>query len=232
MKNRDIVYFCKRALYNPELTYSIRSVVENFPNHRIVIVGDKPKCIKPDLFIHIEQYKPSKWENVNHNLSVAINHEEITDEFYLFNDDFFIMKPIKDFTFNYYDGTIIDRLNELKERYPKGGDYSTLLANSFLQLTINELPYYNYAVHVPMFIKKASMIEVFNIFPNMPLKRALYGNYTHSKRDKRIKDNKVYNNVYEPNNEPFLSTTDESFTSGEVGKYIRNKFPNPSRYEV
>lgn len=91
----------------------------------------------------------------------------------------------------------------------------------------------NYAVHKPILIDKAKALEVLDKFPDEPMFRALYGNYWDiggvSNHDMKVllKDYPVD----KFKDWEFLSTQDDSFRDGTVGKYIRRMFNEKSRYE-
>ena len=79
------------------------------------------------------------------------------------------------------------------------------------------------------------MLEVLNTFPDEPMIRALYGNYWGiggvSKHDMKI-ELLDYNKMEVLKNDwEFVSTSDDSFKSGNVGAYLRLRFNNKSRFE-
>jgi hypothetical protein len=88
----DFVYICKDGI-NEELKYSIRSVVESFPEATIWVVGGKPDWYTGN-YIKVEQ-KESKYKNAVKNLETICFSEEISQSFVLMNDDFYIIKKNK-----------------------------------------------------------------------------------------------------------------------------------------
>ncbi len=88
----DFVYICKDGA-NEELKYSIRSVVESFPEANIWLVGGKPEWYTGN-YIEVEQ-KDSKYKNAVKNLQIICLSQEISESFILMNDDFYIIKKIK-----------------------------------------------------------------------------------------------------------------------------------------
>ena len=86
MKN-DIVYFVKDAEKNEELVYSLRSVDKNFPHNKVWFFGGCPNSLKPDVHVPVVQDKGSKYQNVREMIWCAINNPDLSDDFYLFNDD-------------------------------------------------------------------------------------------------------------------------------------------------
>ena len=91
----DIVYILKNDYDSEELRYSIRSVVQNFPYRKLVFVGGCPSDIKPDIYIPDTQEGATKWERSMHSLKKVLDNDELTEDIWLFNDDFFIMDPVR-----------------------------------------------------------------------------------------------------------------------------------------
>lgn len=91
----------------------------------------------------------------------------------------------------------------------------------------------NYAIHRPMLVNRAKALEVMAKFPEEPMFRALYGNLTATEADSTpAKDCKVttwLKPAYEQSD--IISTDDKCFAKGAVGRYIRERFTEPSRWE-
>ena len=86
-----------------------------------------------------------------------------------------------------------------------------------------------------MLLNRKKLLEVLEKFPNVPGFRSLYGNYWKiggiDRHDMKVKIMN-YNNMYAVENFwDFVSTSDESFRDGEVGRFIRNRFDKKSRFE-
>lgn len=235
LKSCDIVYLVKNTKYNGELRYSLRSICKNFPHRNIWFIGSMPEGIKPDYFQPVKQTIKSnpdnKYQNVHNLLEALSKNKAISSNFVLFNDDFFVLKPIKQLPV-YANG----KLYELIEFVKKEGDvpcskYTSLLEKTIEDLTKQKLPCNNFELHIPMVINKIQMRNVMNEFGRF--NRSLYGNYTYyTEYLRQQKDVKIYNHIQIPyEDQTFVSTTDGSFNLGEVGKYIREKFKDPCEYE-
>ncbi len=228
MIKHDIVYLLKNDYDSEELRYSLRSVVQNLPYRKIVFVGGCPKDIKPDIYIPDVQIGVNKWERTMHSLKLALNSEEITEEFYLFNDDFFIMDRVKE-DFCYFNGSLERRVIELKIKNPRNSSYIRSLEILKNTLTGKGKDSLSFALHVPMLINRAKGQELFRKFPRLQMFRSLYGNYFEIPCS-YMKDVKVYDLESIPDT-PFISTTDETFKNGKVGEFLRKYFDTPSKYE-
>ena len=228
----DVVYFCRPG-DNEELRYSIRSVVANFPYNRIIIYGGKPDYIQPDIYRQITQHGATAYHAVRNMIRQACADEEITPEFWLFNDDFFIMKPIANLK-PQYNGTLADHIRtvELKQYGPT--PYTEKLRHLYRTLyqTRPAGGFLDYAVHKPMKINRAKARAVMDAYPYEPMFRALYGNI-YNLGGENGPDCKFGSAVGDPKAKDLeiISTSDEAFTGGDIGQYIRAKFPEPSRYE-
>ena len=229
----DVVYLLKESDDNPELVYSIRSVVENFPHKRIVFTGGKPKNLEPDLHIKVKQDRSSKWENTRKNLQAIVDDDRITENFWLFNDDFFALEPISEDVHAYYDNYIEDVIKKTERGFGHPIDWTRRLRHLIDILRENKLPERNYAVHKPMLISRKKLKAVLEKFPDEPMIRALYGNYYHL-RGENSPDYKVRVQNYNLNRIKkwnFVSTQDDSFMYGTIGGYLRSRFGVPSRFE-
>lgn len=232
MTKHDIVYFVKDAPHNEELRYSLRSVVANFPFRKIWIIGFCPYELNADQIVGVDQRYGSKWSNTKELMRKACAMEDMTPDFWLFNDDFFVMKPVTELP-PLYEGTLETRILDIESRHSdKPTQYTAELRRLLKTLKQNGLGTLNYAVHKPMLINRAKMSQTLAKFPNEKMLRALYGNH-HAIGGEPTTDYKAAGlNRIDFKDKTFISTDDAAFELGEIGKFIREQFPNPSKYEV
>lgn len=223
----DIVYFVKDTDTDEELRYSLRSL-KNFPHDKVWFYGGCPKGLKPDHHVYVKQDQPTKWANIFKMFKLACVNDKISKDFWLFNDDFFVMKPVKSGP-DYYNGSLYKRVVTLEDTHKGFTPYSQQLRYTLQELDSMGCDTLNYALHVPMKINRKKAQELVNIMDG-PMIRCVYGNYfkvggtEHSdvkidSLDKRYKDS------------DYLSTNDKSFTHGVVGQQIREIFNNKCKYE-
>ena len=229
-KKLDIVYILKPEPDTDELRYSLRSVEKNFPHRKVFFVGGQPKGFKPDGKIEHKQTGYNKWDQIRSSMWKIVECDEITDDFYLFNDDFFIMKPVKGKYVNMVDGTLIRRIEELANDCKGFNSYAKTLLKANEELKTLKCPTMNYDLHTPMLMNKEMVKNSIGKCAS-PQMRSIYGNIN------RIPyiihpDVKVYGLDVVPEGPDLLSTDDDSFTKGKVGEYIRTAFNKPSRFEV
>lgn len=224
---KDIVYFVKETTTNEELKYSLRSLV-NFPHNKVWFYGGCPNDLNPDFHVYVKQDQPTKWANIFKMFKMACDNDKITKDFWLFNDDFFIMNPIKEEP-NYFDGDLYKRVVTLEDKHNGITPYSQQLRYTLQELEGMGCTTINYALHVPFLINREKGRELCNIIDG-PMIRCAYGNYFKigGKQSFDFKIDSV-DKMYK--DKDYLSTNDKSFTHGVVGQQIREHFPDRCKYE-
>ena len=226
----DIVYILRNGIEGDELRYSLRSL-KNLPHDNVWFFGGKPEGLKPDRQVELHQAGVSVWQRVCWTLERVCRTPEVSQDFYLFNDDFFIMQPVEEIP-PYYDGTLLKRIEDLRGKTGGLGSlYSLQLTYTRELLMAEHKKTYNYAVHVPMAINKDKALKVLQKFQRVSMFRSLYGNYW-SVKGRQMADCKITDETEPDTAAVFLSTTEKSFAQYPVGEYIRNRFPEACKYEV
>ena len=226
----DVVYILRNGIAGDELRYSLRSL-KNLPHDKVWFFGGVPEGLKPDEMVALEQRGISTWEKVCWTLLQVCQKESVSTDFYLFNDDFFVMKPVKEIP-PYYDGTLLRRIEALRKKTGGLGSlYSNELERTRDMLTSHHKKTYNYALHVPMVINRDKGMEVLMSFNRASMFRSLYGNYWNI-GGRQMADPKISDSRQPDRNATFLSTSDYSFDRCAVGEYIRKAFPDKCEYEI
>ena len=228
-KQTDIVFALKEDIDPSELTYVLRSIEKNFPHRKVWFIGGQPKGLKPDGAIKHKQTGSCKWALIRSSMVEALKCDEISNPFFWFNDDFFVMKPVKGKFVNFIDGTLEDRMDELHRELGMT-PYCRTLFKVQQQLRILKKPTDNFEVHLPLLVEKASMRMALKEI-SAPQLRSAYGNYCEVETVQH-KDVKVYDLETVPEDPDYISTNDYVFRDGKVGEFIRNTFTKPSRFEV
>ena len=229
---KDVVYILREG-ENEELRYSLRTLT-NLPHRKVVFVGGKPEGLEPDIWIPFNQIK-DKWGNARDLIELMCKDNRLTKEVYLFNDDFFVMKPVKNVPV-YTNGDLRQFARFVTRNGQRESEYITTRINPTIkELQSRGLPTVNYELHLPICISREKMLKIFRLFPRFVASRSTYGNY-YRLRGERIGLNFHDGSVQSPKDKlnperTFISTTDESW-QGVVGKQIKELFPNPSRYEL
>jgi hypothetical protein len=232
---KDVVYVVKHLDHNPELRWSLRTLA-NLPHDRVWIAGYRPSWVSPDVGCVSVAKGIDKYRSSTANLIAACAHPEVADDFYLFNDDFFVMEPA-DAIPALHRGP----LSEVESYYDRIGSTSYLgglrETAAFMTEALGLDDLLSYELHVPLPVDKDRMAEALTLPTRFgrPIralhKRTLYGNF-HAIGGDRAADVKVFGRANRSYRElPLLSTADNTFQHGEVGRYIRKRFPEKSPYE-
>ena len=131
---------------------------------------------------------------------------------------------------NYFSGDLYKRIVQLEDKHGEITEYSAELRKMCRELEALGCPSKNYAVHYPMLINRQKALELLNATDN-PMFRCLYGNYTNMKA-KWSNDCKIISKEKEWKGSDYLSTEDNAFADGIVGKQIRERFPDKCKYEL
>lgn len=200
------------------------------PHDNIWLIGNKPKWYEGN-FLSVPDTS-NKYENIRNAIkSVSIN-SDISDDFVLMNDDFFVMNPLSEIPV-FHGGLLIDKIN----------DYITLVGMTrYVKLLMNThrfLTNYgiknplDYDIHTPIQMNKANLTKIIHKkhFP-----RSMYGNIFNI-GGTEIKDVKIYpntSNLYSKSYNidtsiPYLSTLDSSFKG--VFALLYGMFSDKTEYE-
>ena len=227
---RDIVYILRKDIDPYELTYSLRSIEKNFPHGKVWFVGGKPEGLTPDIALYHLQGGDSKWDMIRGSLWKAVHDERLSEEFFLFNDDFFVMKPVKGKFTNFVDKDLEWRIEDLRKEFKWLKPYGRTLYKMNEELKSLGCTTKNFEVHLPMLMNK-ELVKSSIYKVSSPQMRSAYGNINEVPTVQRD-DVKVYDLETVPEDPDYPSTTDSTFRDGMVGGYIREAFPSPCKYET
>lgn len=227
----DFVYICGPG-ETDELRYSIRSVIANAPHGKIWVVGSKPSWYTGD-YIEVVQDSP-KYINAINNLKAICESKDISDDFVLMNDDFYILNPISDIKYT-FSGSLDDKIDKYLDLVP-GSSYTRKLQETRTRLLKEGVSKpLDYELHVPMPMNKANLKRCL-INPNV-LWRSMYGNLFNV-GGIQMSDVKVYTqgtlrfNSYSMDDlkYDYLSSDDSSYWIIKK-KILEPMFQDPSPYE-
>lgn len=228
----DFVYICKDGT-NEELRYSIRSVVESFPNSNIWVVGGKPDWYIGN-YIRVNQTQ-TKYKNAAENLKKICSSKEISDSFILMNDDFYIIKKIDNIE-TFHGGYLLNKIN-LYQKINGNSNYTRKLAATYKKIIgLGIEDPLDYELHVPMVMEKEKLKEVLK-YEDQFLWRSMYGN-TFNIKGKEMQDVKVYTKgplVFKSYNlnidsHTYLSSADSSFDI-IYNKILKVNFKQKTKFE-
>jgi hypothetical protein len=231
MNKYDVVYILKNDIKPNELRYSLRSIERNLIHGDVWFVGGQPYGLKADKTITHTQRGILKWSKARDSLIRACKNGGVSEKFWLFNDDFFVLKPMENEE-PFFAGLLHDHILRTEHRYgDKHTGYTRALRHCEDLLQDAELSTFDYALHIPMLVDKKKMLEALETFPDCPMFRSLYGNYAEigGVQHNDVKIDNTDDSI--PDGADFVSTTDGSFRCGVVGAQIRRLFPEKCKYE-
>ena len=230
MRKYDVVYILKAECTSEELRYSLRSIEANMTHGKVWFYCGRPAGITPDEHVPYVQTGLNKWERVRNTLTRVCKNEEITEKFWLFNDDFYVLKRMTR-TVPLHRGELADHIKGIEARHGRPSGYSRRLKQCENMLRNKGLETLDYALHVPMLIDRAAALETLQTFPDCPMFRSLYGNFAKVGGEYHDDVKTVDPDKIIPEDADFFSTSNKAF-AGEVRKQLEARFPVPCRYEV
>ena len=229
-KDLDIVYFVKDGVKNEELRYSLRSVDLNMPHKRVWIFGGCPLNIMPDVRVKVAQTGKTKWDKVRNMYRMVCENKEVTDNFIMFHDDFFVMQPTDHLT-PLYRCTLDEHIKLLEPSKPT--PYSRLLRGC--RDAIKGDVALSYELHTPFIFNKKNLLNVLNTFPNLHALRTMYGNLYYAGQSDKHRDVKIFNihPDFDYKNSQFLSTDDPVINiNNDIWRWLQKQFIKKSSFEL
>lgn len=184
--------------------------------------------IVPDVRVRVAQEGKTKWDRVRTMFRMACENKEITDDFIMFNDDFFVMQPT-DAIEPTYRCSLDEHIRLLEAHRPS--EYSRLLRDCRETLTGQPL---SYELHVPFIFNKKKLLTMLNSFPEQHCTRTLYGNI-YGIGGERSDDVKIFTIKpgFDYKSSRFLSTDDAIVNvNNDIWRYICKQLIKKGDYEV
>ena len=228
----DVVYVVRPGDDNEELRHSLRSVAQNFPHDRVWIFGHAPAWVSDEVHKVELTPRPEKWDNQHQSLSAVVNHPEVSDRFWLFNDDFFIMRRVEDPPV-FHNGPLAGYVSYL-ESIGKSDSNSWFAGLRLALRTLREWGIeepLSYETHSPLPWSKADLGRILEAAPR-PLTSASYYPATGGPVGVLGMDAKA-GAAGDPlaAGHPYLSSADYSWPTSPIGQHVRVSFPEPCRFE-
>ena len=230
-KNLDVVYIVGFDEDNEQLRYSLRSLAKNIPHRNVWIYGGRLNWYSEKIQLgDREQRGGYKWQKASFSLRPICQNGQLSDDFVLMNDDFFILKPIEKLDY-FYHTTLADTIAERRDDINAPNSYKHIIADAKRWLDDRQLPDKDYELHLPMIFNKKKLLELLQEQGAwVGATRSRYANKYAVGGEER-QDVKIFK--AEASLKPdadFVSTTPHSF-AGRLGREIRDHFPNACKYE-
>lgn len=241
LKELDVVIIFKNQGSSEELRYCLRSIDKNFPHRNIIISGDLPDWCTNVIHLPLKsnQKPKSSWEDQAYKIKNACLDSRVSEDFTFWNDDFFCLQPTQELP-NWYLDTLLEDVIRRSAIHKMNNKFIVGMRNTHKLLKDKgvDVPL-SYELHLPMIMRKYRWIDVFDMMKgklannNSPVfHRSIYGNmfYDYNVQREDVKYIKMDDGY--PKDTDYLSTLDTRFERSGVGQYIRDKFPEKSRYEL
>jgi hypothetical protein len=224
----DIVYFIKNTPHNEEFRYSLRSVCQNMPFNRVWVFGGCPQNIVPDVRVRVEQTGRTKWDKVRNMYKMVCENKEITDDFIMFNDDFYVMQPT-DRLVPLYRCSLSEHISILEHKRPS--EYSGLLRRC--QDTLGGEPL-SYELHTPFIFNKEKLLRLLEDYPDAHCMRTMYGNL-YKIGGEQSNDVKIFDihPQFAYQESRFLSTDDSVVNvNNDIWRWLWKTLEKKCKYEI
>lgn len=237
----DLVYVV-RSGENEELRHSLRSVeryADGLFRHIWVVGTGLPDWLTGVKIITIDD-GPEKHETMRRKIQAATDHPDVSDNFLLMNDDYFLTRKINAWE-TYHMGLAREWIAERLRR--RNGQWSTYLRD--VNMTVAWLADHGHPdvlvreTHSPTWWDKQALGEMLRLYPGgRPITVVeLWDICGHGPDGGRVRNAKVHDDggleaAYSDGRNPWLSSSDTSFSETRIGVDIRAMFPNTSRFEA
>ena len=218
------VYLVRPGKRNEELRYSLRSLA-NTPVERVVVVGYCPPSIQPDAYVPTDQKLGDKKTNLRRGYEALVASDAVPEQFSLWWDDIYAMRPVT--LAPLHRGPLRPLLARMRRHSGPTGYWKGLSAVADL-LPDDALAYE--PLHAPQPVTKTSVAKALALHDSHNGMRTLLGNLDQI-------GGTEHPNVKNADPEQwgqldYLSTSDKSFKYRDIGRHIRKRFPDPSRWET
>lgn len=235
----DLVYILGSGSQwqNNELRHSLRSVERYVSGiNNVFVIGEKPKFLNQNV-VHIphKDIYQNKARNIMSKIKRACIDDRISERFTLWNDDYFALQPFDVTQYPYYFKSDLAHSSRINR-----GEYRLHCEETMKVLMFKKLEFKNFDCHYPIIYEKKKAIKMIESFDwNTSygyVFRSMYCNFWGIQGEFKL-DCKTNTPLPEPHikkiveNNHFLSIGDGALNMA-MRKYIVNRFPEKSKYEV
>jgi glycosyltransferase involved in cell wall biosynthesis len=214
-----------------ELRFCLRAIERLLKGYRnIYIVGHLPRWCTNVVHIKHSEYHP-KANNIHDKVAAACKHPDITDDFILFNDDYFLVQAVDAPIYPYYYSD--SALDEVMTR-PKADPYRRLVVDTYSE--INTARYYD--IHCPIVInKEAFLSQTYNrkYEGGILVKTSYCAHFQPVNSIKRadpiLRDKHTIEEIRAIELTTDLISIHDTAINPDLIEWIETKYPYPSSYE-
>lgn len=229
----DVLYVVRPGDDNEELRYSLRSVAANVPHRKVWVAGHCPWWVHGVERIELVPLE-DKFDNQHQSLTAAVNHPDLADEFYYWNDDVYAMRRFSGLLPTLHLGPLREyvALLEGRGKNPENGWFQGMREMLDLLTSWGIDDPLCYEGHMPLRFRKADMQRFVQHRTRHFLPASFYA-ATDLPAGELWMDAQpgILGNPVELRDPPFLSSDDYWFDRSRLGDRVRAAFPTPCMYE-
>ena len=219
--------------YNEELRFSLRTVQKFCPEiTRLIVAGEQPHFLSDKVeYIPIKEAQGNKEYRIAIKVFEVCNH--IKGDFVFMNDDFFFLRPT---SFKNYPNYIVGNL----ERVANPQHYQKALQDTHDYLKVLGHSTNHFDIHTPIIYNSEKFQSLLPHFEKSRLStnglvvKSLYGNIFGLEptliNDCKLTTLQTQSDYRKIEDAVVMSCSDGSWHNG-VRSYLRNLYPNKSKYE-
>jgi hypothetical protein len=217
----DVVYVCRNG-ENPELRYSLRSLA-NLDHGRVWLVGGRPAWART-RYVSVPQATRDKVLNVRANLRALVATEEISEEFYLFNDDFYVMRKVASVP-PMHRGLLSEAEGATRWHAYMHATDAWLKDRGVAEPL-------NYELHVPLPMTKSGLSATLDLIGSTRELhyRSVFGNLAQIGGERSL-DVKVYRATDRIPDGDYLSSSDSGFRGSPLTRHVTRAFRHACEHE-
>lgn len=236
----DVVYILGKESrwFDTEIKYSIRSVERFLIGYRnIYLIGTKPAFLNGRVIeIPYEDIYGNKARNIMSKINRAASEKRISNNFMLFNDDYFLLKttdaPLYPY---YYKNTLEDALERNRGNY----EYYKHVEQTISALNEYDHPLLNFDSHYPILYNKARLKRVICKYNwNTTFGLIMKSTYCNTlkipgefKKDCKINHPHVFENWANVTKDLDMFSIGDRCINKSMEQYLQSLYPNKSKYE-
>lgn len=234
----DLIYTHRydNKSFNTQLKYSLRSVEKYMKGiDRVIVVGFDPMLSGVE-HIEFEDLK-SPARNIYNKLMYVARRSDISEDFIYMADDHFLCAPVNADHYPYYSNGTLEGLYRTQNN-----GYRIIIKNTLDILRSAGKDTRNFNIHCPIRYNRTLLRDVDEYYrdridsPLWVLLKSVYCNHLMLYEQNELKDCKIRSNLSDGEIERRIYgrdcfSTGREWINPNIIKYLRNKYPEKSKYE-